>query len=46
MKKNYITPEMDFIKITMSPIMSPSTYDPDPQNPGRDGEDNPVDGDL
>lgn len=46
MKKHYFSPELDFIKITMSPVLSPSTYDPDPQNPIRDGDDNPESGDL
>ncbi len=46
MKKKYVSPEMDYIKITVSPVLAPSTYVPDPQNPIRDGDDNPESGDL
>lgn len=46
MKKKYISPEMDYFIIKLSPVLAPSTYDPDPQNPIRDGDDNPESGDL
>lgn len=46
MKKKYISPEMDLLKIQMSPVLAPSTYTPDPQDPIRDGDDNPENSDL
>lgn len=46
MKKTYFSPELDYIKISMSPVLSPSTYSPDPQNPIREGDDDPEAGDL
>lgn len=46
MKKKYISPDFEFLKIKMSDLLAPSTYEPDPQDPGRDGEDNPGEGDL
>ena len=46
MKKEYFSPELDLIKIMVAPVLGPSTYDePDPQDPTRDGDDNPG-GDL
>ena len=46
MKKSYFSPEIDFIKITVSPVLSPSTYDPYPHIPTRNGADDPGEGDL
>ena len=46
MKKEYFSPELDVIKIMMDTVMvSPSLYNPDPQDPSRDGTDEPG-GDL
>lgn len=45
MKKEYASPYIELVKISLSSVLAPSTYDPDPQNPIRDGDDNPV-GDL
>lgn len=45
MKKEYFSPELDLVKILMTPVLGPSTYEPDPQDPTRDGDDNPG-GDL
>ena len=42
MKKKYISPEMDIIKLMLAPVLlDPSTYDPDPQVPTRAGDDDP-----
>lgn len=48
MKKEYFSPEFDIFKLKFSSVLStitPSTYNPDPQDPRRDGDDNPG-GDL
>ena len=46
MKKNYFSPELDVIKITMAPILTPSEYTPNPQVPRREGDDEPESGNI
>ena len=49
MKKEYDSPELDVKKMKFSSVLTitPSTYDPDPQDPGRSGVDDAGDsGDL
>lgn len=48
MKKKYFSPELDVFKLKFSEVLTiaPSEYSPDPQNPTRDGTDDPVAGDL
>lgn len=48
MKKKYFSPELDSVKLNFSSVLTitPSTYDPDPQNPERSGIDDPGEGDL
>lgn len=47
MKKEYFSPELDIFKMRFSDVLTitPSTYDPEPQDPTRDGTDDPG-GDL
>ncbi len=48
MKKEYCSPELDIFKMSFSSVLTitPSTYEPDPQNPERSGIDDPGEGDL
>lgn len=48
MKKKYDSPEWDIFKLQFDSVLTitPSNYNPDPQDPGRDGEDRPPNGDL
>ena len=49
MKKKYDSPELDIFKLQFDSVLTitPSTkYNPDPQVPGRDGDDNPPVDDL
>lgn len=48
MKKKYFSPELDIFKLKFSEVLAitPSEYNPDPQDPTRDGTDDPSAGDL
>ena|GEM_PF-3816969 len=46
MKKEYVSPEFEIYSILMSNVLAASTYDPDPQDPTRDGTDDPEVSDL
>ena len=48
MKKKYDSPELDIFKLQFDSVLTitPSTYNPNPQDPGRDGDDNPPVDDL
>ena len=49
MKKKYDSPELDIFKLQFDSVLTitPSTkYNPDPQDPGRDGVDTPLGEDL
>ena len=48
MKKKYDSPELDIFMLQFDSVLTitPSNYNPDPQVPGRDGEDNPPGEDL
>lgn len=40
MKKEYESPELEFVLITLTDeLLSPSQYNPDPEDPKRDGDD-------
>ena len=48
MKKKYDSPELDIFKLQFDSVLTitPSNYTPDPQDPRRDGDDNPPVDDL
>lgn len=46
MKKNYISPEIELVSLSVKDVLAASDYKPTPEIPTRAGEDNPIDGDL
>lgn len=48
MKKKYNSPELDVLRLQFNSVLTitPSKYNPDPQDPERDGADTPLGEDL
>ena len=43
MKKNYSSPELEIVSLSLCDVLGASTYKPDPQDPVVSGVDDPID---
>lgn len=46
MNKNYISPEIELVSLSVKDVLAASDYKPTPEDPIRSGVDDPIDGDL